>query len=955
MDALQREIPKINATAKNSAERIEALRKMYQRVLPPELVERYRRTVAGVAETFNTAIFGPETGLFGLGRKMKGLGKKLNEFGQYVDWYGNVTDDVNKAMNADLSLYDMVRDVVANTGQVLAPIVENITLLWDPLRSLGKLLSKARVVTADLLRSFNIYVNGWEDFAKTLNKSDLSKFVDSGGKELRASISTIANLLRAVGAISAGDFAGIQEQLKNPNANMAAIMKGMVDTFLNSKAAYGIGEFVGQLIGTVLVEVSKVTGFISGRLEGSNQLVKGVTDGFKAAGGEQAFANIFKDVIFGMMKVLKILWDIVPWQAKLIAVGMLILPAAIQGIAMSLAEKLVAGLSMMSTKCGNIITRTMGGACPTMPGGTPGGGRPGRPGRTARNIGAAFIPGTPRQKIQTMRNMSRRGQGIGQGFGLLRAFGKDAASAAKMPKAVQQFVGFAKKLPGLSIALGALDFAFRKSQGQGTGEAAGGAIGAGVGGTAGAVLGSALGPAGTIAGGFLGAWLGDWLGSNIGKVLQELPAKLSGAWEGFKAWLSNSFDIGYLIGSTVARIQMTWDNFVKWWQSLGPKFDQMVAGWIKGAQAFFAKAQTFLSSPSEWLKLAQAIITGVRAGISNAINGIGNWFSNLGKGFQAGFTETKGGYTSTATQQRQASGTQVNPIFSRAKGGLGDAIASEMRMKPPGSNLVIANSSETVIPAAGGYGMIELLNVFRSGFQAMVSTYTSAQEKQQATLKAIQSTLINNQAQTNARLMKLETKFTTPGLSGGLGGGSIGGGVDSFTGMAQKAGLIMTSGYRPGDPGWHGANRARDYSNGTGPTPQMLQFAQMLATNYGANLKELIYTPLGFSIKNGKRVPPYAQAAHYNHVHVAAAMGLNNAVAFGSLSSARQFESSMMPTGARVASVTANSSEFGGGPTLNNSITIVQAPGQDSEELAATVLQYLGDWVADARASSIFV
>jgi hypothetical protein len=37
----------------------------------------------------------------------------------------------------------------------------------------------------------------------------------------------------------------------------------------------------------------------------------------------------------------------------------------------------------------------------------------------------------------------------------------------------------------------------------------------------------------------------------------------------------------------------------------------------------------------------------------------------------------------------------------RYKGGLGDAIATEMKHKPAGSKLVIANSSETIIPADG--------------------------------------------------------------------------------------------------------------------------------------------------------------------------------------------------------------------------------------------------------------
>jgi Transglycosylase-like domain len=49
----------------------------------------------------------------------------------------------------------------------------------------------------------------------------------------------------------------------------------------------------------------------------------------------------------------------------------------------------------------------------------------------------------------------------------------------------------------------------------------------------------------------------------------------------------------------------------------------------------------------------------------------------------------------------------------------------------------------------------------------------------------------------------------------------------------------------------------------------MLRFAQYAAEHWGAQLEELIHTPLGFGIKNGVRVPPYATADHYNHVHIA--------------------------------------------------------------------------------------
>lgn len=118
-----------------------------------------------------------------------------------------------------------------------------------------------------------------------------------------------------------------------------------------------------------------------------------------------------------------------------------------------------------------------------------------------------------------------------------------------------------------------------------------------------------------------------------------------------------------------------------------------------------------------------------------------------------------------------------------------------------------------------------------------------------------------------------------PGISGPLGTGKVGA-VDQFNAIAQKFGLQLTSDYRPGDSGYHGKNRARDYSNdGVGKgTPQQLAFAKYLVENYGSSLTQLIYTPLGFGIANGKRVGldywgSSVNANHYHHVHVALAKG----------------------------------------------------------------------------------
>lgn len=99
------------------------------------------------------------------------------------------------------------------------------------------------------------------------------------------------------------------------------------------------------------------------------------------------------------------------------------------------------------------------------------------------------------------------------------------------------------------------------------------------------------------------------------------------------------------------------------------------------------------------------------------------------------------------------------------------------------------------------------------------------------------------------------------------------GGFGKVGALAGRFGNVVTSGHRPGDPGWHGKNRARDYAGGN-----MLAFAKAVAARFGGGLLELIHTPLGFGIKNGRKVSnsffgPAVMADHYDHVHVAMRRG----------------------------------------------------------------------------------
>lgn len=127
--------------------------------------------------------------------------------------------------------------------------------------------------------------------------------------------------------------------------------------------------------------------------------------------------------------------------------------------------------------------------------------------------------------------------------------------------------------------------------------------------------------------------------------------------------------------------------------------------------------------------------------------------------------------------------------------------------------------------------------------------------------------------------------FAGSGVTGVIASGAV---VDSLLAAKGKPGSYKTliqamngsglpfgvsSTVRPGaitasgNSSLHSVARAVDF---VGTAPQMLQMAKWW-TQYAPYLAELIHTPLGYGIKNGKRsqYPLNVLAGHYNHGHVA--------------------------------------------------------------------------------------
>jgi hypothetical protein len=341
-DALERYIPKINATMAASADRTRILFKMFDEILPPEVVRAFERSTAGILEQYNTVIFGPETGFFGLGRKMKGLGKAMNDFGEYVDKNGKVVKTAAEAAPIDLAVFDLLRDIFANFGLALAPIVESLPMLFDPLFEIGKSLSDLRSYSGTFFSNFKYYKNSLIKFSEEL------KLTDKSGAEkiaknlnLRATLLNINNAFRGAGIYGYGEeakktFAANAKKIVAPDFDPAPMLRSFIETFMDSDASLSFGRQLGKTVSVVLQQISKILDQVVGVAKASKLL-----DGFKKGFGEEgrrAFQNIIRRVFEGIGKVLVEIFKAAPLEFTILGIVTLGLPALIGGLSNSLGD-----------------------------------------------------------------------------------------------------------------------------------------------------------------------------------------------------------------------------------------------------------------------------------------------------------------------------------------------------------------------------------------------------------------------------------------------------------------------------------------------------------------------------------------------------------------------------------------------------------------------------------------
>lgn len=156
---------------------------------------------------------------------------------------------------------------------------------------------------------------------------------------------------------------------------------------------------------------------------------------------------------------------------------------------------------------------------------------------------------------------------------------------------------------------------------------------------------------------------------------------------------------------------------------------------------------------------------------------------------------------------------------------------------------------------------------------------------------------------------------------------ALGAQFGSHVSSGRRAGAITVS----GNVSYHSSGDAIDMTGG-----DMMGLARSLASQYGSGLEELIYSPLGWGIKDGRRVPNSffgsdVIAQHYSHVHVA---DVDPRPGAGGLSF--QFSPDTAGLGLQTIQLTAPGSGLGGVPgALADAASMMYAAGLSSALNAA--------------------
>jgi len=931
------------SSLKTEAERLKALKKALQVAMPKEGIEAMSTSLTGSLQALGDTISNPSVGLFGMASTFTDKEQK------------RVNEQLKQIFDRRMQRYDLELKQLKDSGKT-----DEETLLRIKQLEIDRKNNRKKL--ADLIKEGEEKIsNPFKAFSMVFGEI----------------VRNFTNVLNAIGPIW-NRFAIVALDMTDKIMGPLAETLGNIASDMNKDAALGkerifyqVGRVSGELykfLGDVFIAITRFLGDPKGPMtEAQSEFFKGFLAAFKNNPRliERAQRSIENGIRVLVTKLMSIIWSVVSAPELrgivLLGLGIIFGPPLAMAVVSGLVPLI---LTWFVGLLGMLLRKTMSG------------GRGVASGVSPVSVGGLYddiIDVTPKQLPPAggmMAKVAPQASAASRAIGFL---GRMASSTGEFFS--RSFKVLGRFGTALLIVTSAIQIIGDLLSGKGLSESLA-SVAPGVVGT---IVGAAFGPVGAIIGGMIGQWL-----SGFKPVTDFFEGVFRGLGEAIYA-VTGTF--GPILRSLIPILTEVWYMFQNLFNALFPIVNSLLSP-LKDKIVGATKGFDFLGAAMIAVKVAMFPLVGTLFLVEAGLQGlrIGLSYANLKiLEFRQFLSRVLNG-----GRENQALNTEIQNTRSRLSQAEKEFASSHARRMSYFTTEVPSKSSPSKAPSYGGPLMggntdlaqlsanSQTQNIHLSSLDSTskisssnitsIKTYAAPVPSKLDSMRSalmIISSKMDSLGQklavfdsVKSALMVISGKMDSiqkTMVSGGMKmtysiGSGPAGGVDSFTPMAQSYGLQLTSGFRPGDPGWHGANRARDYSNGGGPTPQMMSFARFLASRFGANLKELIYTPLGFSIKNGQIVPPLAAGSHYNHVHVAYGLGAGNPAFFSSSSAARQWERKMSPANASISTVTSNSSEgFGGNATIHAPISIYQQPNQDPEELASIIIMRLSMAVEEAR------
>ena len=959
--ALDCNIDELNA----ATARFQAMLRLLKEMYPVEVVKVMTRSVDGAYQGMKSALFGMQEGLFGLKREFE---ITLGDTGKKIK----------------VSLYQVGRDIFGAFAAIITPILEVFPRIFDPFRKIGQSFSE-------------IYAHAKN--AAVVMERETSRYAFKGLSDapFRAAIKTLSELARWM----QGDLEKIGELdtlLNQKDLDIGKTLVAGFDALFTSKAMDEFGYAIGKSVGVMLSDLVKLAK--GGMLADEQGLVSGFLRGWNDAEGGKAIGAMIGEAFKLTWKVLS---GVFIAGLRNAPVETLAVTALATGIVPQVLGKALYGfvlrmLGWITARIG--AAALIAAAC-----------NPVTPALVALVSGiGATVAGWLGATVPVLSGMVSgvavlTSSIVGGFIAFLGQLGAVIAGAlAKTALMLAPLVNPVTIAAAIVVAIGALVYAFKDQ------------IRAGIEMVAGWVKGNLTGPLRDALLGVTTVWKGivnvvvgsiDWL---VGLVTQDKArmeaggkAVSEGIQQFFSGWQA-------ILGNLVGAIMQAGKALNGW----------VVRTLIDAAKGFFMGVAKGVQSAMSALNALQGnFVSTVGSAVMGLAKRIFSWVTGIqlpNTPPDANKNPTPGPTPSLNTTpaplplpqpisdalrlynwlKPKAPQPTAAPNYDGAGKAMPllDAIRTEMANKPTGSDLVIANSSETVIPAfdgwmpkalpaADGNGMGALANGLKKifgtvgeGFRAVSSqyqqlagglnSYASATENAYAQSEEtsaerygnLRSQLGNYHRQTqqqfaviNGNLRDLASQVAAmSSMGGGLGGaffgmGAGGGGVSKVVAvgkMLEGMGLNVAENpaFGSGRVGQHAPNsyhysgRAIDV---TGPTALLDEaYAKLKATNPS----ELLWRTAG----------------HFDHLHVAYALGAGKPAFFSSVKEAQNWERAMVPGSAKVRTITGNSNEALGATTVNvGGVTVYAGDVRDPRELAAMVAVEIGNAVSDARAASLFV